>query len=77
MPYVGNDPVRFRRDVAVMWRHTRGLAPRLPARGDVVGRLVDANAEADGKRCHLTSFIEAYRRGNRCAASGSMAIQNL
>ena len=61
----GNDPARFRRDAAVMWRHierTRPVADRNGARA--MEKLLKGTTEPDGRRCCLTEFSEAFRRGD-------------
>ena len=60
-----NDPARFRRDAAVMWRHTertRPVADRNGARA--MEELLKGTAGPDGQRCRLTEFSEAFRRGD-------------
>ena len=60
-----NDPARFRRDAAVMWRHignTRPIADRNGARE--MEELLRGATGADGQRCRLTDFSEAFRRGD-------------
>ena len=68
--YAGNDPVRFRRDAAVKSRHIQSVRPLTePERAEAVEQLLSATAEADGERCCLTAFIEAYRRTSVCLYS--------
>ncbi len=62
----GNDDARFRRDAALMWRHTESIRPvadRFGARA--MEELLSATAEPDGQGCRLTAFSEAYRRDER------------
>ena len=61
----GNDPARFRRDAAVMWRHiesTRPVTDRHGARA--MEELLKGTTGPDGQRCRLTDFSEAFRRGD-------------
>ena len=59
----GNDPVRFRRDAALMWRHVLGSKPITDRDGArAVENLLAATMEPEG-RCSLTRFTEAWRRG--------------
>ena len=63
--YLDDDPVRFRRDIAVMWRHIQSVRPVvMPGRVEAVERLLAVTAEDGGERCCLTAFIEAHRRGD-------------
>ena len=60
--YLANDPVRYRRDIAVMWRHIQETHPlTAPERIEAVERLLAATATPDGKGCILTGWIEAFR----------------
>ena len=60
--YLADDPVRYRRDIAVMWRHIQQTNPvTAPDRVAAVERLLAATAELGGERCSLTAFIEAFR----------------
>ena len=61
--YLDNDGVRFRRDLAVMWRHIQSARPlTAPDRVEAVERLLAATAESGGERCTLTAFVQAHRR---------------
>ena len=61
----GNDPVRFRRDAAVMWRHVENTGPIADQKGaEAVENLLAATMDPDGTGCSLTRFTEAWRRGN-------------
>ena len=60
----GNDPVRFRRDAALMWRHVENTRPFGDREGaSAVESLLGATMGPEG-RCTLTRFTEAWRRGN-------------
>ena len=60
--YLANDPVRYRRDIAVMWRHIQDTHPlTAPERIEAVERLLAATATPDGKGCTLTGWVEAFR----------------
>ena len=60
-----NDPSRFRRDAARMWRYTERVRPVTDRKGaGTMEELLRATAGADGQRCHLTEFSEAFRRGD-------------
>ncbi|MDE2813122.1 MAG: nucleotidyltransferase domain-containing protein [Gemmatimonadota bacterium] len=60
----GNDPVRFRRDAAFLWRHVESLRPIRDRQGaQAVENLLAATAMPGGLGCSLTAFSEAYRRG--------------
>ena len=60
--YLADDPVRYRRDIAVMWRHIQDTRPLAsPERVEAVERLLAATSELGGQRCSLTAFIEAFR----------------
>ena len=59
----GNDPVRFRRDAALMWRHVKDTGPITDREGaEAVESLLGATIGPEG-RCSLTRFTEAWRRG--------------
>lgn len=59
----GNDPVRFRRDAAVMWRHIENTKPFRNREGaSAVENLLAATMGPEGG-CSLTRFTEAWRRG--------------
>ena len=59
----GNDPVRFRRDAALMWRHIKDTGPITDQRGaEAVESLLGATMGPEW-RCSLTRFTEAWRRG--------------
>ena len=61
--YLANDPVRYRRDIAVMWRHIQATRPlTMPDRVEAVEQLLAATAEPGGEGCSLTAFIHAHRR---------------
>ena len=53
--YLADDPVRYRRDIAVMWRHIQSVRPVvMPDRVDAVERLLAATADAgDEEGCIL------------------------
>ena len=60
-----NDGARFRRDAALMWRHTESTRPVADRNGaKAMEDLLSATAEPDGQGCTLTRFSEAYRRGD-------------
>ena len=59
----GNDPIRFRRDAAFLWRHVESVRPmRDRAGAQAMANLLAATATPDGSGCSLTGFSEAYRR---------------
>ncbi|MXZ91788.1 MAG: nucleotidyltransferase domain-containing protein [Chloroflexi bacterium] len=59
----GNDPIRFRRDAAFLWRHVENVRPIGDRGGTLaVENLLAATATPDGLGCGLTAFSEAYRR---------------
>ena len=59
----GNDPVRFRRDAALMWRHIKETGPITDRKdAEAMESLLAATMDPDG-RCSLTRFTEAWRRG--------------
>ena len=61
--YLDNAPVRYRRDIAVMWRHIQSVRPvTMPERIEAVEQLLAATAEPGGEGCLLTAFIHAHRR---------------
>ena len=61
--YLDDDPVRFRRDIAVMWRHIQSVRPVvMPGRIEAVEQLLAATATPDGEGCILTGWVEAFRR---------------
>ena len=46
-----------------MWRHIQSVRALTNREGVMaVERLLSANAEADGRRCRITAFADAYRR---------------
>ena len=60
----GNDGARFRRDAAIMWRHTESTRPIADRKGArAMEHLLAATTEPDGQGCSLTRFTEACRRG--------------
>ena len=60
-----NDGARFRRDAALMWRHTESTRPVADRNGaKAMEDLLSATAEPDGQGCTLNRFSEAYRRGD-------------
>ena len=59
----GNDPVRFRRDAAFLWRHVGSASPIGDREGaQAMENLLAATPTPDGLGCSLTAFSEAYRR---------------
>ena len=59
----GNDPIRFRRDAAFLWRHVESVRPIRDRKGtQAMANLLAATATSDGSGCRLTAFSEAYRR---------------
>ncbi len=59
----GNDPVRFRRDAAFLWRHVESVHPIADREGvRAIENLLAATTEPDGQSCRLTGFSEAYRK---------------
>ena len=60
----GNDPMKFRRDAAFLWRHVESVRPIADREGArAMENLLAATTEPDGIGCCLTAFSEAYRRG--------------
>ena len=58
-----NDPVRFRRDAALMWRHVESVRPIADREGALaMENLLAATAGPDGLGCSLTAFTEAHQR---------------
>ena len=58
-----NDPVRFKRDMALMWRHVESTHPIADRKGaEAMESLLAVTTGADGLGCSLTAFSEAYRR---------------
>ena len=58
----GNDPVRFKRDAALMWRHVESAHPIADRKGaEVMESLLAATTGPNGMGCSLTAFSEAYR----------------
>ena len=69
--YLDNDSVRYRRDIAVMWRHIQSVWPvTMPERIEAVEQLLAATAEYGGQHWSLTAFIEAHRRHARMPLLG-------
>ena len=59
----GNDPVRFRRDAALMWGHVLDTGPITDQQGaEAVESLLGATMGPEGG-CSLTRFTEAWRHG--------------
>ena len=59
----GNDPIRFRRDAAFLWRHVESVCPMRDRKAvQAMENLLAATATSDGSGCRLTAFSEAYRR---------------
>ena len=62
----GNDPIRFRRDAAFLWRHVESVRPIRDRDGaQAVENLLAGTATPKGNGCSLTAFSEAYRRGTQ------------
>ena len=60
----GNDPMKFRRDAAFLWRHVESVRPIADREGArAMENLLSATTGPDGLGCSLTAFSEAYRRG--------------
>ena len=61
--YLDNAPVRYRRDIAVMWRHIQATLPlTMPERVKPVKQLLAATSDPGGESCSLTAFVQAHRR---------------
>lgn len=59
----GNDPIRFRRDAAFLWRHVESVCPIRDRKGaQAMENLLAATATPYGSGCRLTAFSEAHRR---------------
>ena len=64
-----NDPIRFRRDAALLWRHVESVQPTADRDGaQAMENLLAATTGSDGSGCSLTAFSEAYRRGTEYPA---------
>ena len=60
----GNDPMKFRRDAAFLWRHVESVRPIADRKGaQAMENLLAATTGPDGHGCSLTGFSEAYRKG--------------
>ena len=58
-----NDPVKFRRDAAFLWRHVESVRPIADREGArAIENLLAATTGPDGTGCSLTGFSDAYRR---------------
>ncbi len=58
-----NDPIRFKRDAALMWRHVESTQPIADREGaEAMESLLAATTGPNGLGCSLTAFSEAYRR---------------
>ena len=59
-----NDPIKFRRDAAFLWRHVESVRPITDREGaHAIENLLAATTGTDGTGCSLTGFSDAYRRG--------------
>ena len=59
----GNDPIHFKRDAALMWRHVESAHPIADRKGaEAMESLLAATTGPNGMGCSLTAFSEAYRR---------------
>ena len=59
----GNDPIRFKRDAALTWRHVESAHPIANRKGaEAMESLLVATTGPNGLGCSLTTFSEAYRR---------------
>ena len=59
----GNDPMKFRRDAAFLWRHVESVRPIRDREGArAIENLLAATTGPDGTKCSLTAFSEAFRR---------------
>ena len=59
-----NDPVRFRRDAALMWRHVESVRPIADREGaEAMESLLAATTGTDGLGCSLAALTEAHLRG--------------
>ena len=58
-----NDPVKFRRDAAFLWRHIKSVRPIADRdSAQAMENLLAATTGPDGLGCCLTAFSEAFRR---------------
>ena len=58
-----NDPTRFKRDAALMWRHVESAHPIADREGaEAMQSLLAATTGPTGLGCSLTALSEAYRR---------------
>ena len=59
-----NDPVKFRRDAAFLWRHVESVQPIADREGTrAMENPLAATTGPDGTGCRLTAFSDAYRKG--------------
>ena len=59
-----NDPIKFRRNAAFLWRHVETVRPIADREGArAIENLLAATTGPDGTGCRLTAFSDAYRRG--------------
>ena len=59
-----NDPVRFRRDAALMWRHVESVRPIADREGALaMENLLAATIGPNGLGCSLAALTEAHLRG--------------
>ena len=59
-----NDPVRFRRDAALMWRHIESTKPIADREGaEAMEHLLAATTGPNGLGCSLAALTEAHLRG--------------
>ena len=59
----GNDPVKFRRDAALLWRHVESVQPIRDREGArAMEHLLAATTGPDGLGCSLAGFSQAFRR---------------
>ena len=59
-----DDPIKFRRDAAFLWRHVESVQPIADREGArAMENLLAATTGPAGSGCRLTGFSDAYRRG--------------
>ena len=59
-----NDPIKFRRDAAFLWRHVESVRPIPDGEGArAMENLLAATTGPGGTGCSLTAFSDAYRKG--------------
>ena len=72
----GNDPIRFGRDAAFLWRHVESVRPMRDLDGALaMENLLAATAIPEVFKCSLTGFSEAYRRSTEYPDTGDENLE--